>query len=100
MREAMQSLSSQRIALDSDDFIDDAIHADKRQQSAAAGKDVLMLSAGWGQASSCLLPAGKALQILCNLQIECLRLQTHVPHMQSAPLLDSTKLECCTAAQL
>ena len=53
MREAMQSLSSQRIALDSDDFIDDAIHADKRQQSAAAGEAVLLLLVGCGQASSC-----------------------------------------------
>lgn len=73
MREAMQSLSSQRIALDSDDFIDDAIHADKRQQSAAAGEAVLLLLVGCGQASSCLLHAGKALQILCNLQIEVLK---------------------------
>lgn len=72
MREAMQSLSSQRIALDSDDFIDDAIHADKRQQSAAAGEAVLLLLVV-GQASSCLLHAGKALQILCNLQIEVLK---------------------------
>ena len=46
VREAMQSLSSQRIALDSDDFIDDAIHADKRQQSAAAGENVLLSLAG------------------------------------------------------
>ena len=65
VREAMQSLSSQRIALDSDDFIDDAIHADKRQQSAAAGEAVLLLLVGCGQASSCLLHAVVCLAAGC-----------------------------------